>query len=300
MARRLFAALALLLLAASPGRAGDDLVLGILEQLSPAQQQRLEREYRYVGSAVARVAFVKRDGRWQSLAGEAGDVTALAAASDHFPRRLDWTVAFDGRARGHLASANFSRWLAYADIGLQLIEGRKDAWRIGRPSADFAPWDADGPVYRPLVLVSQPNVGDPERWQPAPLPAGYVAAALPTLRAAMASEDGAPAFRNGDVGVFKAYRAASGKHLFALSLRPALFPSDEVPGPAASPHWFVAGSPGTTPRFLGSEMILIDAGDYDADGRSELLFMAAGYNRGGYRLFFDDLRQSVAFGWNYH
>jgi hypothetical protein len=299
MTRRLIAAVALLLLTAGPASAGGDLVLGILEQLSSAQQLRLEREYGPVGKAIVRVAFAKRDGRWQSLGSEVGGLAALAAATDRFPRRLGWTVAFDGRAQGHLASATPARWQAYSDIGLQLIEGGKDAWRIGQPSADFAPWDADGPVYRPLVVVSQPNVADPDRWQPAPLPAGYVAAALPALRTAVADEEGAPAFRSGDVAVFKAYRSTAGERLFALSLRPALFPAAAVPGAPASPHWFVAGSPNAAPRFLGSEMILIDGGDYDADGRSELLFMEAGYNRGGYRLFFDNLRDSVEFGWSY-
>ena len=47
-------------------------------------------------------------------------------------------------------------------------------------------------------------------------------------------------------------------------------------------------------------MELVDAGDYDGDGRSELLFWRGGYNRDGYVLVFDELRQKVEYTWSYH
>jgi hypothetical protein len=51
---------------------------------------------------------------------------------------------------------------------------------------------------------------------------------------------------------------------------------------------------------LGSELSLVDAGDYDADGESELLFWYSGYNQDGYTLLFDGLRKQVSYRWKYH
>jgi hypothetical protein len=47
-------------------------------------------------------------------------------------------------------------------------------------------------------------------------------------------------------------------------------------------------------------MWLVDAGDYDNDGKSELVFSIDRDNRGGYELFYDTLRRHVTFEFNYH
>jgi hypothetical protein len=47
-------------------------------------------------------------------------------------------------------------------------------------------------------------------------------------------------------------------------------------------------------------MELVDAADYDGDGKSELLFWQSAYNRDGYILIFDDLRQRIEYTWRYH
>jgi len=41
-------------------------------------------------------------------------------------------------------------------------------------------------------------------------------------------------------------------------------------------------------------------GDYDGDGKSELVFSIDDYNRGGYRLFYDDFGQRAVFEFSYH
>ena len=47
-------------------------------------------------------------------------------------------------------------------------------------------------------------------------------------------------------------------------------------------------------------MWLVDAGDYDNDGKSEFLFCIDQYNRGGYKLFYDDFKKRAVFQFNYH
>ena len=73
-------------------------------------------------------------------------------------------------------------------------------------------------------------------------------------------------------------------------------------GPPDEPfknHWFVV-TPNGTVRFLDSSMWLVDAGDYDNDGKSELVFSIDDYNRGGYKLFSDEFRKKAVFKFSYH
>lgn len=294
-----------LLAAATPALGGgEDVIIGILENLSPHAATVLKRSYGTAATAQARVTFAKRDGKWQAYRSDVGDLDELNAAYRGFPQRLSWTIAFDGKSRGQLESALPDRWLAYGDIGMQLIRPGSAVPRFGKPTADFEPFDAHAPVYRPVVLVSQPRssqpqLRDPQKWKPAKLGDGDLAQALADFRRQVNREDPRLQFGDGDVRPIKVYRSADGKVLFALAIRGRKPPADEVHGPAWSPHWFVAG--GSEPiRSLGSELSLIDAGDYDNDGQSEVVFMKVGYNFTGYVLFFDELRQSVEFGWVFH
>ena len=55
------------------------------------------------------------------------------------------------------------------------------------------------------------------------------------------------------------------------------------------------------PESFGNlSLSLVDAGDYDADGKSELIFFLSGYNEDGYALFYDSNRKSVRWTWSYH
>jgi hypothetical protein len=47
-------------------------------------------------------------------------------------------------------------------------------------------------------------------------------------------------------------------------------------------------------------MWLVDAGDYDNDGRSELVFSIDDYDLGGYRLFYDHFKKESVFEFSYH
>ncbi len=42
-------------------------------------------------------------------------------------------------------------------------------------------------------------------------------------------------------------------------------------------------------RYLGSNLELVDAGDFDGDGTSEVLFRYSAYDEDGYTLFTDGL-----------
>jgi hypothetical protein len=63
--------------------------------------------------------------------------------------------------------------------------------------------------------------------------------------------------------------------------------------------WFVVDSK-ISVRYLDSGMWLVDAGDYDNGGKSELVFSIHGENRGGYELFYDDFKKHAKFEFTYH
>ena len=47
-------------------------------------------------------------------------------------------------------------------------------------------------------------------------------------------------------------------------------------------------------------LALVDAGDYDLDGHSELIFAISRYDLGGYVLAYDDFRKRAEFRFGYH
>jgi hypothetical protein len=286
---------------------GEDVIVGVLESLSPGSATALQQSYGPTATAVVRVAFAKRAGKWEAYRSDVADLEELNAAHRDFPKSVTWTVTLDGKSRGRLESALPDRWLSYSHIGMQLARPGNAVPRFGKPSADFEPFDADAPVYRPVVLVSQPRVSqspqpevrDPQKWKLAKLGDSDLKRALADFRRQVNTEDPQLQFGDGDVRPGKAYSSAAGEVLFALAIRGRKPPANAAPGPAWSPHWFVANGSGPI-RFLGSAMTVIDAGDYDNDGQSEVVFMKVSYNFTGYVLFFDDFRQSVEFGWSYH
>jgi hypothetical protein len=263
--------------------ADDDVIVGVLESQSGS-------------SFVARVAFRKRAGEWQAFKSDFKDYDELKTATREFPEQVDWTIASSGKARGHVLGSTPERWQSYSKIGTQTAAA--DLPHIGERTEEFRLWDSDGPVYRPLILVSRPNVRDPEEWKSTRLADSYVKQAIPALREAIKAEDNGLGFMDSAVKVGRAYGSKQGRVLFALSVRGARAGGD-VPGPAQSLHWFAAGG-GNPARFLGSELIYLDAGDFDNDRHSEVVFMKSSYNNDGYVLFFDDFRHSAEFSWSYH
>ncbi|HXQ39715.1 MAG TPA: hypothetical protein VN821_00510 [Candidatus Udaeobacter sp.] len=284
--------------AAAPARAGDSIVVGVLENLSPNLQARIQQAYGTAATSVVRVAFRRAADGWVAFPDDIGNLDQLQSASQQFPASLDWTIAFDGKSLGRIESARPKQWLAFSDIGLHFLLAGERVPHVGNPGSDFAQWGADGAVYRPLILVSAPNVQDPDGWQRAAGDDSLVRSGMDSFRAAVQKENTKFKLEDGKGELLKAYRSRSGSLLFALIVTGQAPAPDEVPGPEWSPHWFVTDSSGQV-RFLGSELLLIDAGDYGGDGHSELIFAKSSYDYDGYLMFYDDFRRSAAFGWNY-
>lgn len=248
-----------------------------------------------------RVLFARTAHAWQSLSDPLPELPVR-------PERVTWTVAFDGRRLGTFTSP------APTDTGFFLREARErflgtapDSVRYTIPDRAglFGGW-CDAPARRPVVVVSRPNYRDPARWkrdQPPPevltrLMPEFASRVVLTCEGGDETVDTIARYTAADLRVTQAYRAGTGERLVGVRAAPERATCD---GPdfdeAWSAHWFLVG---TEVEFLGVGLTLVDAGDYDGDGVSELLFWYSGYNRDGYWLVPGEGGSPVAFTWSYH
>jgi hypothetical protein len=105
-------------------------------------------------------------------------------------------------------------------------------------------------------------------------------------------------YRDNDVKVVKAYTSKTGWVIARLHLK-AIDCKDVEAGFDIDDPWF-AVDPLKSIALLGSGFELVDAGDYDNDGKSELVFAINRYDRGGYELFYDNFKKHAVFEFGYH
>jgi hypothetical protein len=253
-----------------------------------------------------RVVFRKEGTAWFAFPSNCPDQNCLRTIAAKFPAQVNWTVSFNGKQVGHVVSNRPPSFDFYSTIGQQAIVGSNAPPTIGKPSAAFAGF-LGVPVYRPLVAVSEPNFRDPEDWKPTQLSNDETVTVRKAFRNRFPKvtncsqqdvEHGKPwPYTDANMILNKAY--SSNRHWLIAEVVLSGYECDGPPDEAFTSQWFVI-TPGQEVRFLDSNMWLVDAGDYDNDGRTELVFSIDDYNRGGYKLFYDDLSRSAIFEFSYH
>jgi len=215
-----------------------------------------------------RVAFEYRDGHW----------TAMPRDSAGLPH-VNWTVALDGRKISDLKPGAHPP---------QIREGAEafETW-MGKLA------------FRPLVVISQPNFQDPDRWKPFRPPPDLLAVARSAFvqLQAPATCQGEPVdIRPENLQLVpKAYRSAKGDVLLALSFDAPKGIGDDV---VCETIWLFKKE--SQFHHIGAGLTLLDAGDYDADGTSEIMFLKSGYNLDGYVLLNAKDASTQSFLWSYH
>lgn len=243
-----------------------------------------------------RVAFYKEGGQWKAYPTAFDTEQELAGAAKSFPAEVAWTVCFDGKTNGSLTSKNPEKVLFYKDVGVQQIASGGSVPTVGRPSETFSGW-AGGKTFRPLVLSSRAGCADPAGWRPAKPEAAEIDAIQDFIR------------REYKISVAKWSKAKlTGNKSYGSQARGAKLVSLNIAGVEAIPAsgeddggkdaWFYVG--GKEVRYLGSNMLLVDAGDYDGDGKEEAVFKVQRYNNDGYVLYSDGFAQKAEFSWGYH
>lgn len=244
-----------------------------------------------------RVAFYQEGGQWKAYPTAFDTEQELSRSVKSFPAEVSWTVCSDGRSAGSLTSRNPETVLYYKDVGTHQISSGGSAPTVGEPSELFSGWPG-GLTYRPLVLSSRAGCADPGGWRPAKPEAFELVAIRDYLR--REHKVSAAKMSKAKVKANKSYGSrARGAKLVSLTITgaKALPSSGDDNDPNVDAWFYVAGR---EVRYLGSNMLLVDAGDYDGDGQEEAVFKVQRYNNDGYALFHDGFRQKLEFSWGYH
>jgi hypothetical protein len=298
--RAILAAAACAFLFCSVHAFGQNVVLGVLE----------DQPGYYAGDPYfrdVRVVFQRNGPDWQAFRSNCPDQDCLKKIPAEYPSEEAWTIAFDGKSLGTITSRAPREYKWYASVGQEEIVGTGPVPTVGKRSTEFA-GQLGGPVYRPLIATSRPYVNDPDLWKPFTPGSDTVAAIRQQFRkqfpklCRLGGPDGTEMkpfpYRNGDVNLVKAYGSRAGWVVARLHLQ-AVDCEDVEAGFDIDDPWFVVGPEGSV-KYLDSGMWLVDAGDYDNDGKSELVFSIDRDNRGGYLLFYDDFKKHVAFEYSFH
>lgn len=252
-----------------------------------------------------RAVFEEQGDKWLPFPSNCSEPGCLRTIVSKYPSEITWTITFDGRNLGKIKSHTPTQFEAYSDIGLEPIAAEEGVPVIGKRNTEFSGYLGE-PVYRPLVVNSRTNFKDPEEWRPSQVSSELAAIIRRQFRnrfpAGSRCDQGDPTddrlltYPDEDIKLEKAYSSKNGRTVAKMQLSQYLCSGD--PEHNFPDQWFVAKNGEAT--FLGEGLQLVDAGDYDNDGKSELIFSISRDNRGGYELFYDDFKKRAVFEFSYH
>ncbi len=288
MIRALLIFIALCSYAAEPA-----IILGVLEEI-PGHYSG-EPSFRAV-----RVAFQKKGREWQPFPADCPDQACLKTIASEYPPTVTWTISFSGRTLGQVTASTPKEFEYFSAVGLQKITSKQPIPAIGKRSPEFGGF-SESAVLRPLIADSQPYSKDPDAWKPSHPSLDLASSVRLAFRKKFPKVSNCASepwqYRDADIKLNKAYSSTKGWSAVQL-----LLTGNRCEGPSDDPfidQWF-AVTPHGEAMFLGEGMWLVDAGDYDNDGKSELVFAIDRYNQGGYELFYDDFKGHAAFHFNFH
>jgi len=253
-------------------------------------------------------AFEKNGAGWQSI--------------QRLNEKVRWTIAFDGKNLGEVesepivASKVSSERMPGPSFPHSILTPTGRIPIIGTPDERFN-GDFGAPVRRPLVVISKPNFKDPEEWKRARLPAQEVDQVRVAFRKIynhlrQCDASGMPLtidwqVPNSEIGIVKAYGSNKSFFLVETELKHTRCAYSLVGKNLQAlkgNHWFYL-APSREASYLGNRWELVDAGDYDGDGKSEIIFYITegpeeALDTEGYVLFYDDFHHNIRFTWNNH
>ena len=281
----------------------ESMFVGILDD---AREEMANWEPGPAQHRIIRPAFEKVGSAWRTVG-----YTSI-------PHQMTWTVTFDGRVLGQVASQTIpeadkpGKSKGFLTLAQSLSSPSAAVPVIGTPSTRFAGWLAIGPgkIRRPLVVVSRPCARDPDGWKRcSPLPDKVATLVRGAFRRDFPHVDRCKqekvmthnwTFPDSALRLPVAYASNKGAFLVETDLDAGDCGWVDDPNDPLSRPWFFVSAEGSARRF-GSSMSLLDAGDYDHCGRSEFIFfLSQGEAVDGFILFDDNLRKQASLLWAYH
>lgn len=249
-----------------------------------------------------RAMFKNQLGKWQAYPHDCGAEACLSSLVAHYPKQAIWTIAFDGKKLGSVATTMPTSFRYYSGIGRLEIKDQTSVPKVGQPTRAFADWD-DNAYYRPLIAVSKPHFLDPDHWKPS-VPSTDLVERIkaqfkkshPHCECKEFGDNTRPckpmAYKDSAIKIGKSYGSQRNWRLVAIEL------SCGERFQSTSQLYAVSLTDELAPAEIKGR--LVDAGDYDGDGKSELLFKTGGYNEGGYTLYFNDFSNHIDFKFSFH
>ena len=284
----------------------DKVYVGILDD---AREEIWNGKTGPIERRVVMLAFEKSNSGWLTF-------------RSFLPRQMKWTVTFDGKNLGQVESQTNSGEGTTDPISSSsarekqfLLTPSEEVPTVGKPSEKFSGVSGIlGPlkVRRPLVVVSKPYFRDPDGWKRTQLPEEIAPLVRQGFRKQyphverckdekIAEHDWR--FPDSALGVAAAYASNKNSYLVALTLNAGNCGwggDPEDPEDAWVHQWFFVAADRTVRRIGGFEE-LVDAGDYDNDGTSELIFFSArSENTDVYDLVYDNFQKKVELEVGYH
>jgi len=257
---------------------------------------------------IVRVLFYKDQNEWKSLVNEIGNAHL-------YPSALKWFIAFDGKEIGSFHSKKEPLkfkdipWTFPRDAYHSTIE--KNLPTIGKPALDFSGMPGEENP-RPLIVNSVPNCADPDEWKPFIPDKNDINTIYPVYRSYVQKQMDGILINIEDLRLLKSYQSKNRDQLIEVGTI-TFANSQEV---ITCPVWIYKSQSGEIRnlskvidyKFCKDEFIdddmseckLVDAGDYDLDGKSELIFWASRYDCDGYVMFYNDFINMIDFTWIYH
>lgn len=284
----------------------DKIYVGILDD---AREDIWNRKTAPIERRVVMPAFEKSGSEWRSIT--------------HFwPLPMEWTVAFDGKSLGQVESQVTSPEGDGDQINSESSRAKQviltpsaDVPTIGKPSEQFS--GVSGmlrplKIRRPLVLVSKPYFRDPDGWKRTQLPEEIARRVRQGFRKqyshvdrckdeAIAEHDWK--FPDSALMLVTAYASNKNSFLVAVSLNAGDCgwggqPDDPL-GSFVYQWFFVAAD--RSVRRIGGFDELLDAGDYDNHGSSELIFFSVrSENSDAYDLVYHNFQKKSELVVGYH
>lgn len=223
--------------------------------------------------------------------------------------RMHWVIGLDGRQLAAVDTIDPGFTATYSGTyprdRLLTIAPGVPAPTIPNRAQQFGGW-CQAPGRRPLAAVADGGVADPDFWKPLAVKSGDAGKLFSVFRQHAGPTSLCPGesaiavpFKYGakDVEVLRSYQDRHGRRLVTLALKQHKDVCDGPPDTAWQSHTFFVAKKAI---YLGPSLTVVDAGDYDNDGKSELLFWYTGYDEDGYVLLPGGSDQLTRFLWNYH